>query len=234
MKKTIAIFLISICSVQSGFSQSDSYDFRKAKWGMSINDVIKSEDGNKYEIENEPSSTYLKLLGVSLTNITGYADLFYKFTNNSLVSVRMILYQDFQGSDINCNNLLPLATRISLVQDKYFTSLLKKGFVNSYTWEAETTKLFSDDERGRNPMVKPEEVDKAYLELKSHGANPSREIACRLKSDRTSMLFVFIYHTKNEPYYMGIDCDHYIWKHIVRIEASANSAVLKKDINPDI
>ena len=234
MKKIFIFSFISICIFQLGLCQSDSFDFRKAKWGMSINDVIHSEEGNKYEIENDPSATYLKFLGVSLTNITGYANIYYKFTNNCLVSARIVLFMDFPGCAINCNNPLSLIDKISMIQNNYFATLLKKGYLPHYKWVVQSKDLFYDDERGRNPMTNPSEIEKAYLNLKAREKYLAKDISCRLISDRTYLWFSFNYQIKGEPYYgSSQECESITWKHIASIEASATSIILRKNLNPD-
>ena len=112
----------------------------------------------------------------------------------------MVLFYDFQGCIINCNNPLQLTTKISEIQNKYFTYLTKKGYSPCDTWSSGSTDLFKDDIRGRDPFLKPEEIEKAYLDLneryKLKKLNLSSEITFRRQSARTYMSFAFTHPMK--------------------------------------
>lgn len=160
MKKIILCLGILLFPLQFGHCQSVKYDFRQTRWGMTKEDVINAENGNPYSVETESSAEYLDFKRVSLSNITGYANIYYKFTNNNLISATMVLFMDYQGININCNNPLPLVTKISLVQRNYISKLLNSGFIPMYRWESGSSNLFHDDKLGQNPMIEPVEIEK--------------------------------------------------------------------------
>lgn len=233
--KNLILLLLFNASCVFVFSQSETFDFRQTKWGMSKEEVIKAELGNPYEHEKQSSAEYLKFYPVSLTSTTGYANIIYKFTNNSLVSVDMVLFYDFEGSNINCNNPLSLRFKIDLIQRNYIDPLLKKGYTSSYAWELTgAEKIFSDDERGRNPMVDPQQIEAAYLEKKSKKWVPAEIYSPRLKSNRTTFSFRCDYKDKEDPSLKYSDCNGLVWKTIGSISAYANSSILRSDIKPDI
>ena len=152
----------------------------------------------------------------------------------SLISVTMVIFMDYQGININCNNPLPIITKISLVQRNYISKLLNSDFIPIYRWESGSSKLFLDDKFGQNPMIDPVEIEKAYLVLTKGYKIVSGEINFWLKSDRTDVWFMFPYRVKEDSSTMFDDCESIAWKHIVNITASANSNVLRKEIKPDI
>ena len=234
MKNLFLVLLLSASCIFV-YSQSQAFDFRQTRWGMNKDEVIKAEAGIPYKLETKTSAEYLNFYEVSLTSVTGWANIFYKFTNNSLVSVSMVQFYDFQGSNINCNNLLSLSYKISLIQNNFISPLLKKGYQPSYAWGVQQIdKIFKDDERGRNPMTDPKLIEASYLEMRSKSRVASEIYSPVLKNERTRMEFRFDYKTKDDPAYTGYDCNHFLWKHLVNIEASANYSVLKKDVKPDL
>lgn len=237
--RNLLLFLLFITSSLIVFSQTESFDFRQTKWGMSKDEVIKAESGNSYELKTESSAEYLQFFPVTLTNITGFANIIYKFTNNSLVSVNMILFYDFQGSNINCNNPLSLQFKIDLIQRNYVRPLLAKGYKPGYSWEAggASDPLFTDDERGRNPMTDPKQIEIAYLERKKNTKYvnfPTNVQSPSLKSDRTNIYITYNYDVKGDPNNTWSDCNGIQWKILGSINAYANFSILKKDIKPDI
>jgi len=158
MKRILTLLILPFSLINYGNCQTSDFDFRKTKWGMSLADVIQSEEGNPYEIDKEPANVYLRFFNTSLASINGYAKVFYEFKNNSLVSVDMILYIENTNNYYNCKNPLSMDYRIDLMQRQYFNNLLSKGYLPEYRWEAGIKRLFSDDLIGKNPLLKTEEV----------------------------------------------------------------------------
>lgn len=145
----------------------------------------------------------------------------------------MILYIENTNNYYNCKNPLSMDYRIDLMQRQYFNNLLSKGYLPEYRWEAGVERLFSDDLIGKNPLLKTEEVIKAYNKLKAKNGFDEQYIKFSFISKRSSINFTFYIEKYDPNGVFGNECNSKEWSNIAVIRCYGNSDVLKQVTNPD-
>lgn len=237
MKVLIIFTFLFLSCIRIGNCQTEGFDFRQAKWGMSKEEVIKSEVGNSYDIEETAYNTEVQLNNIRLNELLGYSDIIYYFKNNSLSEVLMLLYLNNSDNEFNCNNILPLTNRISLVQRYYFNLLLKRGFTVQYGWNLEDDRIFIADNDYNNPMLDPNIVLAAYnrqseLNKSNYMKKPLGDLKFTFKSERSIYQFKF-YNFTPRPNSVSMPCDYKVYSQIVAISVNPTSSVRKNVIKPD-
>jgi hypothetical protein len=238
MKKVIFYIFLSFNLIRIGNCQTDGFDFRQAKWGMSKDDVIKSEIGNSYTIKESESSIEIAFKKIKLIDVSGYSDVFYYLKNNCLTEVLMVIYLNNSNNEFNCNNPLPLSNRISLVQKNYFGKISKRGFTPQFGWELETDRLFQDNETFLNYLLDPQKISSAYENLNEFNRSnylkrPFGDLRFTFKSSRSTYLFKFYNWNKKPNSTSDLPCDFKGYSQIVAISANPTSSVIESVMKPD-
>ncbi|MFY7938730.1 MAG: hypothetical protein ACOVOQ_15235 [Flavobacterium sp.] len=123
MKQLILyVFLLSTLNING-----QNFDVRNVNWGMTIQEVVKSE----YPLKGEIEGNELRINNVDIGNgLT--AKLLYEFSNGRLIQLKYIVYGNpsLRGT---CENIIPLTDKV-----RYTTfiieALLKKGYKCDMGW----------------------------------------------------------------------------------------------------
>jgi hypothetical protein len=126
MKKKITIVLL-FCFITFLIVAKDTYDVRKANWGMTIEEVVKSE----YPLTPKYNDNEVEFNKVDIGE--GYtAKLLYSFTNGRLTEMKYIVYGS-QYSRGTCKKIIPLVDKVKFSTNIMYV-LKSKGYSCQLGW----------------------------------------------------------------------------------------------------
>jgi hypothetical protein len=122
LTKIILLKLIISCNL---YSQS-AFDLRKVNWGMSKEDVIKSEQPLQYEQKSNGDIVYSN---ITVDNLI--IELVYSFKNGRLSDATY--YISYKYQKVNCEDKLSLSGK-RLNMNAFFKSLTDKKYKCVFNW----------------------------------------------------------------------------------------------------
>lgn len=218
MKK---VFVLTILLVSSFYlyAQND-YDVRKAKWGMTMSEVINSE----YPMNPETKNNEVIFKNVDIGN-TFKANLVYGFTNGKLMSLEYTVYGSGPTKS-TCEKIIPLIRKVGYV-NYIFKALKVKGYKCRMGWYFEGKQITLAQITGKREDHWNANTDENTIALVNKIASEKEETRVNVgfENSRSDVTFSFNEH-HNEKFQMPVEyrlpCDHEMYNIIFWLRYSPN------------
>ena len=128
MKSLIKVILLNLIITYNLYSQTN-FDLRKVNWGMSKEDVIKSEQPLQYEQKNDGDIVFSN---ITVDNLI--IKLVYSFKNERLSDATY--YISYKYQKVNCEDKLSLSSK-RLNMNAFFKSLTDKKYKCAFNWSGD-------------------------------------------------------------------------------------------------
>ena len=235
--KAIYLLIYFLFSI-SCFSQYD-YDLRKVKWGMSKEDVIKSELPIQCERKDNGDIEYE---AIEVNNLT--IKLVYEFKNERLNGANYYLF--FKNENTTCKDKIKLSSKL-MAMDFIFKNLKEKAFKFNNNWMGYTyvkNAVFGYNEKNTYgikafdlPLIKYR-TDWMSAQIIDSIASKNKffELYISLENPRTYVSFTFNEFKNNENRISELlssnsnNCNFWYFNEIARIKYSP-SYNLEKELN---
>lgn len=228
MKILTTILLLQIVFLQNIYCQI-TYDLRKVNWGMTKEEVIKSELPLEYEQRYNGDLEYQNIEAGELK-----FSIIYEFKNGRLSGAQYFL--SFKNIKVNCNDKISLGSKL-IKLGFIFSNLKEKGFKFVDNWIGYNYKYdqllstYRDDNRDANAFNDPSTKYKTdwtsatnidVIATKNH----FYKLYISLENKRTYVSFEFNEFKNCEKRQAAIlnnngnDCNYWYFNEIVRIDYS--------------
>lgn len=174
MKKYFLLFIAILVFVSVQVVAADEYDFRKARWGMSQEEVIRSESG-------KPVGRTSEVLKYKSSLDNKDCSIFYKFQNNRLMTG---LYA-FDIWHTNQNNYILDYGR------------LKELLIKKYGTPLDDEVIWSNDLFKNDHQLYGMAVAMGHLAFVARWETPTTEVGLMLTGENYEITLAIIYESKD-------------------------------------